>query len=211
MVRLAMQNHDVRQKSALVAAAALALCGCARPTAPTPEAAKIIGAAEQIAAYPDLADPEKLQTEFGMSLRQNVRTRRPSSCPGRPIQLSEGWQSTPSASWWFDQGDAPPPRQKFLLQVEDQPPVCPSDPISYRAEAVFLNIALWHCVTLADLGDLQTRFETTYHGAGAHILAEDVARPNGGKARLEIDFGGGDPGACLHAIFIKVGNGQPSS
>jgi len=203
----------LNQQLVVIAATGLALCGCtgSPATAPTPEAAKIIGTAERMAVFPDLADPEKVQTEFGMSLRLNVHTRRPTSCPGRPVQLSEGWQSTQSAAWWFDQGDAPRPRQKFLIQVEDQPPACPSDPVSYRVEAAFLDIALWHCVTLADLGDLQARFRTTYHGAGANNLAEDLARPEGGKARLELIFSGGEPGACLHSIFIKVGNGGPLS
>ena len=47
--------------------------------------------------------------------------------------------------------------------------------------------------------------------AGANNLAEDLDRPEGGKARVEINFGGGEPGACLHSIFIKVGNGGPVS
>jgi len=50
----------LNQQLVVIAATGLALCGCtgSPATAPTPEAAKIIGTAERLAVFPDIADPE---------------------------------------------------------------------------------------------------------------------------------------------------------
>jgi hypothetical protein len=201
------------RKIYLVAATALALAGGValfsfwRGGTATSEATKIIGAAESMAAFPDLADPDKVGAQFSLPLRVGVRTQRPANCPGHPVQASQAWQSAPSGAQWFISDTQPKPRATFLLQIENQPAVCPSDPVSYPIQAQFLNVEAWHCIRLPDLGPMVTPYNTTYQGSAMHIMTRSIDRADGRKARLEIGFRcGGDNNGCLHSVSISIPN-----
>lgn len=91
--------------------------------------------------------------------------------------------------------------------MESQPAVCPSDQASFLVEARFVEVQNRRCVSLADLGPLAAEYKTIYQGADdVHNLARRVDRPDGRKAKLELDFRAGGADVCLHSVAITIAN-----
>lgn len=171
-----------------------------RGNTPTPEAVKLFGIVENLAALPDLTTPEKVEAALGLSLRSTSESRRATRCPGHPVQVSQGWQSR-SQPGWFIANDDSRPHPAFTLELEDPPSVCPSDPVSSPATARFVHVEKWHCINLSDLGSIAARFKTTYQGHNTRILRRDVVRPDRSTAQLEVNFGSD---GCLFSVSLLM-------
>jgi hypothetical protein len=175
--------------------------------AATANAATIMQTAQRMAVFPNLSDPASVAAEFDVPLRRSGTTRRPTQCPGGPVQVSQTWQSTPQTWWFRGAPDQKRHRPMFLLDVEEQPSVCPSDPISAPVRVLFLDIPGWRCIHVADLGDRARSFKTIYRTVKARMMRQMIDRPDGTKVRMELDFvGEDDETSCLFSVSLWVRN-----
>jgi hypothetical protein len=172
----------------------------------SPEAERIIGVAEKMAVSPDLPNPAKIAEEFGLPLELSVQGERPTGCPGHPIQLSQGWQLPPHRSPWFVKDSQEKPQPMFLLQLEPEPEVCPTDPLNLPIVAQFSEVQEWRCIHISDLGPIADRFKMTHERLGSHVEAREIARPDGRKAELNIIFYDHRNGmeGCLFSVAVTV-------
>jgi len=174
-----------------------------RNHAATADASKIIQTAERMAAFPKLSDPASVAAEFDVPLRLASTGRRQTRCPGRPEQTGQEWHAR---DWWFD---GPPDqnhhRPRFFLSVEDQPSVCPSDPLSAPVRVLFLDVPGWRCIHAADLGAQVHLFNTVSRSVKYRLMRQDITRADGGKARVELNFlGDDDDTSCLFSVTLVV-------
>ncbi|HTW71112.1 MAG TPA: hypothetical protein VME47_14575 [Acetobacteraceae bacterium] len=173
----------------------------------TADATTIIQTAERMAVFARLSDPRSVQAEFGVPLELTSTGRRPTHCPGHPVQASQTWHSI-GQTWWFN---GPPDQNRhrpiFLLDLEDQPPVCPSDPISAPVRVLFLDVPGWRCIRVNDLGGQARHFKTVYRSMKARLMRQDLVRPDGATVRMELNFvGEDDDTSCLFSVTLLVRN-----
>ena len=171
----------------------------------TADATKIIQTAERMAVFPNLADPPSVSAAFGLPLKLSSTGWRQTRCPGRPRQTVQEWHAQ---NWWFtgprDQNRHQP---IFFLSLEDQPPVCPSDPLSALVRVLFMDVPGWRCIHVADLGDEARLFRTISRSLKYRLMRQDIARPDGSKARVELNFlGDDDATSCLFSVSLVVWN-----
>ncbi|HUN40322.1 MAG TPA: hypothetical protein VMU81_08545 [Acetobacteraceae bacterium] len=171
----------------------------------TADATKIIQTTERMAVFPKLSDPASVTAEFDLPLKLSSTGRRQTRCPGRPVQTGQEWHAQ---NWWFtgprDQNHHQP---IFFLSLEDQPAVCPSDPLSALVRVLFMDVPGWRCIHAADLGDQAHLFNTVSRSLKYRLMRQDIARPDGSKARVELNFlGDDDDTSCLFSVTLVVRN-----